>query len=370
MKNSMNEIIFNNIDENFIFKIEDTVLEKIDKMKIIIPHFCHLIPKCPASICCMDIMEGYIHIDSFYKNNLSIHLNACFCKFYYDQNTNKKEAKNNKNKSIYLYNLCCCGNDEEEPKIHNKNIIFKTDFNEEKNNNLIKFRVAEIERGTKYIPNYEKMELLVGLNKSVFKIIQSFDNEKLNLNIYCDNMDYLKTVGSIIKEYYQERFNFYEIYNQKKEGDEKKMELNKIQSSPNLNGNQTNDDIQFKSSQSTQTIHHINKQKNINIVEIELKNDDQKIFAEDYKNNINNIYFIYVYSEDLAKNMQSKENKIIWFILKENLNQEDKKDDNGITIKSIQEPQFKENKKIYLPNQYIKYQNKKDVIDKWRKIKL
>ena len=342
--------------------------DKIEKMGKIIPHFSHLIQKC--KICLEKMRKKNIEFND--ENNFIIHFKSCFNSFNYK----KKKKAIAINGIIYddFYNLCCCQNIADVS--HDKNIIFKTDFSEEKNNNLIKFRVAEMGREIKYIPNYEKMELLVGLNKSVFEIIQSFDKEKLNLNIYGDNMKYLKTVGSIIKEYYQERYNFYETYKkefelyiQNKEHIELIKKLKKIQSAPDLAENQSFDDIQNNSAQSTLTICHINKPKKIEIVEIELNNENQKIFAEDYKNNINNIYFIYVYNEDLAKNMQSKNNKIFWFILNENLNPKDKKYENEIIIESIQEPNFDQNTIIGLPNQYIKYQNKQNIVQKWRHIK-
>ena len=207
-----------NFIQIIIIKILDELkVKKIGEIiKILIPHFYHILPKCPCIPSCNKIIkEINLENNTNYPDiSFCFHINSCFEKFNYLSSAEKvkikyKKIKNGKvkNRSETFHNLCCC---KSEPEYHDINYIFKRDFTNEENNNEIRFRRAEIIKGNKNIPQYEKMELLVGKNKFVLDALDFLYSDYLYLNVFGDKIDNLIKFGSIIKEYYLERYNFYE----------------------------------------------------------------------------------------------------------------------------------------------------------------
>ena len=221
MKNVINELYF---EKN----------EGSKRKTEIIPHFCHLKRK-----------EKTIYYD--YKVN--------FCKMRKQLFKNFEEEiqgfYKNKTNIDKHYNLCCCN----EPN-HNIDSIFFKDFNENENNNMIKFGgKTKLERN-KYIPDFSKFDLLVGRNKIIYDVIDHIKNIKSkksndNINIFYENKKEdessssdLKELVDIIIEYMKERDIEEEIdgdnltrINLSRENIElnpKEIEFREIKSSPNL----------------------------------------------------------------------------------------------------------------------------------------
>ena len=221
MKNVINELYF----------------EKKEGSKIIteiIPHFCHLKRK--------EKTIYYDHKVNFCKMHAQL-----FKKFQKDI----KVFYKNKTNIDKHYNLCCCN----EPN-HNIDSIFFKDFNENENNNMIKFGgKTKLERN-KYIPDFSKFDLLVGRNKIIYDVIDHIKNIKSkksndNINIFYENKKEdesssydLKELVDIIIEYMKERDIEEEIdgdnltrINLSRENIElnpKEIEFREIKSSPNL----------------------------------------------------------------------------------------------------------------------------------------
>ena len=155
------------------------------------------------------------------------------------------------------------------------------------------------------------------------------------------------------------------------------MKIKRNKSSPNLLENDNNmdddiideNDINLVSLQSHPMFIIDKKNKKINFIEREL-NEDNKNISQDYKLNFNNIYFIYVHDPSLVTKVKIRDTKIIWFSEKElegnrfknkiQLTEEPK------TPKDKPQEYYKNLPKVYL-NEYIKFQNKKEVINNWRK---
>ena len=304
MINSINELY----NDKLIYK-----LTKLEDLKRIIPHFCHLISECPDNTNkkCEDFNDFCIHYSFNHQK-------------YFKFNPKIKELgpKVNKNKINTFVSNCCC---YEENRIHNINSIFFKHFDKSNSyesfneNKIIKFYMKD-----NYIPQFEKMKLLVGKNSNVFEIIKFINtDDKYLYNIYGDNIENLKILGNIVIEYYKERYNLY-----------------------------TND------------------KKNIKEIE--------SIDINDYKNNnfgnefvFNKIYFIYDYLEDinqLSELIDKKgiiTNKIILFSGKK-INSDKI---NGFK-EIIPEPLLKTDKeyqklKEYIPNEYIKFQHDYTVRNIW-----
>ena len=174
----------------------------LNKLKQIIPHFCHLYPKClkeNLNICPND-------------DDFCIHIDSCRKKY--------KSEFQPKTKVV-----CCC-RDIKKHKIHNLyNIFFKNPDDRSFNNNNRKKKL-KIYLKDNYIPKFEKMELLVGKNKIVFESIQFLNSDdKYYYNIYGDNIEHLKIFGNIITEYYKERYHLYRT-NKKIRKEFKSIDLN------------------------------------------------------------------------------------------------------------------------------------------------
>ena len=365
VKNIQNEIYNNNYSQNLEKLDYQVVLGEIAKT---IPHFNHLMPECPyQNKTCKDVIKE-ININSEIKypeNSFSLHCNVCFKKFHY------KEIEPYRAINKKFYNICCCN---EEPKIHTIDYAFLKDFTPNEKNNQIRFKIPEILNENKYIPKYNKMELLVGKNNFVLQVLKFFFSYESFLNVWGDNIENLKKFGKIIKEYYLERYHFYE-YNRKlkKEKDEKKKLLKKTVSFPNLNKivdeNELDEDLKAKEIKSSPALMRVPKIKN-EIIEINLNRDNDIILNNEQKNNNDNIiYFIYVYDAELVNKVKLGDKiKIVWFS-EDPLNNINKK------IKLTKEPTYESEKfeeyyrnlKKVKINEYIKFQNEKDVINSWRK---
>ena len=377
LKNIQNELYNKN------FKLPQT--KSLETLEEYIPHFYHLIPDCPHNPSCKVKIEEMnmknINTDKkkYPEDSFSLHYSLCYKKFKFNKTIPR--FKIDEKNQINFYNICCC---QEDPKRHNLNFIFQKDFSkDQKNNNQIRFRRAEITREKNYVPKYDKMELLIGNNKNIIDIIESFFSNELNINIFGDTIENLKKVGCVVKEYYLERYYFYESNNKESKEEEKEkspeieVKIKRNKSSPNLleNDNNMDDDIidengiNLVSLQSHPMFIIDKKNKKINFIEREL-NEDNKNISQDYKLNFNNIYFIYVHDPSLVTKVKIRDTKIIWFSEKElegnrfknkiQLTEEPK------TPKDKPQEYYKNLPKVYL-NEYIKFQNKKEVINNWRK---
>ena len=178
MKNLKNELYNEDCSENISNKFET------------IPHFFHLRNT--------SINENYYN----YKKN--------FCEI----NGNSLNALFNKNNSNFIFdykdafqliNICCC-----RKKEHNASVVFFTNFNENKGSKLLRFGGKTKAFNEKYIPDFWKMNLLVGTNKVIYEALNFFKAEdKKILNIYYEDNNHtiidLVELANIIIQYYKER---------------------------------------------------------------------------------------------------------------------------------------------------------------------
>ena len=317
VKNILNELYNNNN-----YKKEKDIK---DELKEIIPHFCHLMPKCPFTRVC--------NSDDFCQ-----HIDKCSGTFNLDY---KKRGKK-------INNTCCCYDqkNQHDYKEHNINAsiiyVFPKESENDNNNNK---KPSIYEDNEKNIPKYEKMELLIGRNKDMIMILEFLKSEKQNYNIYGDKITNLKKFGNIIIEYYKER----EHYN-------------------NLN---------------KKYFIRICFESNEDEKKIEEKMEDPDIDKFDYKLN-DKVYFFYIEDMKLYGEIKKKikdnikNNKIIWF------SEESIDNKFNDSLKINKEPEFDERIKIkeepelqpeneykgiikFPPNNYIKFQNNPDLRKIWMK---
>ena len=356
---------------NEIYNKESIDDPKKNKMKTLIPHFYHLFPLCKVYISSKgnnSIINSKIPNYSF-----SLHSGTCLTYMNPDSISCFLHEVHKSSKKLF-YNVCCC---DEKPENHNINMIFRKDFTEENKNHQIHFRKAGTLREKINFPNYEKQKLLVGKNKSIFQALQFFFSGFNYCNIYGDNIENLKKFGRILKEYYLERYYFYELNNNDKNENNtnEDMSLNRNISEPIINtvynneqGFIKNDDINLTRKLSyplsSDQPHQIKE-----ILEIEYENfiNAQQEF------NFNIIYFIYISDEEkINKNNKkiSLNNKKIIFFSEKKLTIID----NILNIKLTKEPIFQSESKYYKNtgkvslNEYIKFQHLKDV-QNWRKMR-
>jgi hypothetical protein len=176
---------------NELYNINNCIND-IKKLKEIIPHFCHLKPKCHESL-----------DPPCKKDDFCLHQNACLERL-------KLYLKDTEEDKDYI-NICCCKKDN---IIHTINNIFSYNFSNKKNfdNNKLKIYLKD-----NYIPKYEKMEFLVGKNNIVFNAIEFINsNDIYYYNIYGVSIENLKIFGNIIIEYYKERYHLYEANKKRK----------------------------------------------------------------------------------------------------------------------------------------------------------
>ena len=358
LENLQNEI-YNDKNSKIVKNL--TKEEKLKEMEIYIPHFYHLFPLCTSYI--------KRHFKSNEKNkyySFSSHLLNCKKFMNYVEHFSLDNTKR-------VQNFCCCNINS---KNHNINMIFQKDFNEEDKNNKIQFRKAGTLRENLNLPNYKKLKLLVGKNKAIFQALQYFFRDDYNYcNIYGDNMENLKIFGSILKEYYRERYYFYELYNN--EENEKEKDINedislkknisqsilKASINSELENMIINDiDINLNRKISQPSSFYNRQIKGINEM------DYENFIKENTKLNFNIIYFLYVFDAKLIKSNLRDKNKIIFF----------SEEPLGIigkiqNIQLIKEPKLQSDEKYYKNilqvslNEYIKFQHVKDV-QNWRKI--
>ena len=212
-----------------------------------------------------------------------------------------------------------------------------------------------------YTPNYDKMISFIGNNEVIYEVLKFFSSNNKQLNIYGDNLENLKKFGDVLIEYYLERYYFFESKTSS-------LNITRIKSAQlNLNEDNSNDnisDIELHQIKSAPLLGKINK---IDFIQVKLNNANiiDSLKEEVYINN-NMIYFIYVYDSNL-KDKITISNKIVWFSEKEDLTIKNR-------IKFNKEPILKDKKEyLYIqeanPNEYIKFQNERDVRNWWRRKK-
>ena len=283
---------------NELYNINEKISEK-DKIKEIIPHFSHLVPKCTFTNSCME--------DDFYT-----HMYGCIERFDLDYKPKEKEEeKNNKKKKRKIIKFTCCCYDEEKKddyKKHNIDTSFNCVFNDNNNSN------NNSNNNNSNNNKYENIELIVGRNKDMARILDFLNTDKDNFNIYGDKINNLKKFGNVIIEYYKERYS------------------------------DKADFIRFYFT----------------------SYDDIDKF--NYESN-NKIYFFYLEDKNLFDKIKKKGNinnkRIIWF-------SEEAIEDNSMKdkIEINKEPELKEESEYkykikFPPNDYIKYQEKRFSRDIW-----
>lgn len=369
-----------------IYNDTDKNKKKIDDLEKYLPHFYHLYPSCSSKPDCglfiyESKIENKITDEKFPDDSFILHFKSCFEDYSFLKSKKWKtitiEIKNTKKKvKKNIYSLCCC---EEDPKRHSINYIFQKDFSKDKNNNQIKFRKTEIMREKKYFPDYNKMKFLVGKNKIIADIIKFFFSANNRYcNIYGENMEYLKMIGKTIIEYYKERYYSYES-NEEGHKEEKNMklnldidikfnkslqDLNMIEDDDNNDLKKLDDDFQFISHKSSPILPLIETQNKIDIEEIDLNNNEKDIFGDDSKHNFNKIYFIYVNDRNSLNRVKIK-NKIVWFKI---ASKKDSKEELVIRPELKAEKEYKKATQFF-PNEYIQFQDIKNLRNNWRKKK-
>ena len=370
----------------------DNEPKKIEDLKESIPHFYHLFPTCYYnSSKCDEAIENYklrpeAEGIEFPEKNFCCHLEKCFKAYKNLPKIEKKDKitiyiqkeKSDKKDKLIFNNYCCCKEDSKinaattdfkiVPKIHNINYIFQKDFSAENKNNEIRFRNSEITRDKQgYTPNYEKMILSIGNNKVIFEVIKFFTSKDLFLYIYGNDIDDLKKLGNIIIEYYKEKC--YYLYKSNIQLDNlnranSAINLNSNFNASNINNNSMSEDFSFGSFKTSPLVDITMK---IDFIQMDLDNDNSIFFEE--KNN-NKIFFVYVDNIDFRNKLKLINNKIVWFCKTKDGNpiQADK------SLNINDEPKLKEDKyylfkigKKIIPNEYIKFQNIKNVRNNWRR---
>ena len=104
------------------------------------------------------------------------------------------------------------------------------------------------------------------------------------------------------------------------------------------------------------------------MIEIDLNKDNEIILNDEQKHDYNIIYFIYVFDTKLVTKVDFRKNNIVWFSEEKltNINNINK----SIEINkepTLESEQYYNNPKNVKLNEYIKFQNKENVINYWRK---
>ena len=217
----------------------------------------------------------------------------------------EKRGKTTKSKEN-IYSTCCCYDkkiNKEDNIIHNINTIFRAKyFNSESIND--KNSIIKINIQKNYIPQYEKMIFLVGKNKNILEVMEILNSDKQYLNIYGDTIEDLKIFINVLIEYYQER-------NEEK------------------------------------------KNKHIILDEFNIQN-----FKDELKYNIK--YFFYIQDPNYIQIIEDLKTKYKIILFSE------KPIDKGFKrIKINPKPLESVNNNIYIPNYYVKYQDKYSAREIW-----
>ena len=178
IKNLNNELYI--IDE-----IKDAKKEEELESKYI-PHFAHLRYECKCNVQ-KDFCE---HKKNCEDNNKKRKDTICCC----IKSTKNNKSKKNKDK-------------------HNINNVFFLDFSKKENNNEVKLGHGvngfSVIRDIEYIPNYEKMKLMVGRNKIIYDVFNLLIESKYNIiNIFKEKQEFIDIADAII-EYLNERINLF-----------------------------------------------------------------------------------------------------------------------------------------------------------------
>ena len=227
-----NYFFYENILENKNCDIYDAYLSSLYQNSFNnITQFCCCFHQHDINEKC-DLVKN-IKKELYIQNDINIHFTHlnynCECNklyknfsYHYDNCENMKKNGgendiNNEVNEVMINNKsnCCC----KKKNKHSLEVAFyksfkaqKTKNNKNKNNNNIinigrNFEMKLMGGNSNTIPNYEKMILLVGKNKIIFDIMnfldQSINNKKLN--IYNDEIFYLKQLAESIIEYSKER---------------------------------------------------------------------------------------------------------------------------------------------------------------------
>ena len=151
---------------------------------IFIPHFAHLRYECKCNA-----QKDFCEHKKFCEDNNRKRKDTICCCI--------KSAKNNKNKK--------------NKDKHNINNVFFFDFSKKENNNEIKLGDGtngfSYIRDIEYLPNYEKMKLIIGRNKIIYDVFILLIESKYNIiNIFKEQQEFIDVADAII-EYLNERIN-------------------------------------------------------------------------------------------------------------------------------------------------------------------
>ena len=316
--NNNNNLITNN-NINLKANNNNKPVNDLDDLKSTIPHFCHLKPDCQNTPKCIPIF-----------NDFYVHTKICLKHFILGSSFVDKEHRKIKYIKDVIpngYSFCCCFLDKGEREYndiaHNLNNIFKTNFN---NENIKNYKATIILKNN-YIPKYEKMPIFAGNNKDIINVLNALNSEDY-IYIYGDTINNLKIFINNIIEYYKERYYF----------------------------------------------HNLDKKENRKIEHIILDGENSENFEDLilYKSfcyiYIHDIKFIEFIEKEFKKRHSILNYKIILFS-----EHELKKDDINtkyFIIKINPEPSEPKNKKEYIPNYYIKFQDKHQVRNVFYKEKI
>ena len=333
------EFMINLINEFYNDKdsIEDNKIDDIYMYKTI-PHFCHLrINQHDTRYYNFD--KDFCIIDKrFYKNNyekkrknLEEHgsnIILCCCPkkdyIYYEC---KKEYKDEDTGQTYKighiitnkqYNSLTAHQKYWVSGIksldHNINRIFFIKFLDEKENYLLGFGGKKKSNRKNYIPDFSKMNLLVGNNKLVYEVIKYIkEKDKFNIIIFPDSTNSnLNELANIIIEYIKERTEEYEA-----EDDELKIKKN-ISSKLNPELKIDSEQLNLIHTKSVPIYNIKDKEKDYYLL-FDMNTRDCDIFADfDFWKKQNSVYFIIINDNIQTKILnewKAKINKMVIFSL-------------------------------------------------------
>ena len=185
--------------QNELYNNKDLIKDiDINKLKIAIPHFCHLKPECPIlAYPCSNFNEFCVHVINCIQKLRFIDSKSDNLPIIYKKGRLAKRG----------YSTCCCYNKKEKSEFndiqHDINNIFKTNFSDE---NIEKCK-ARIILENNYIPKYEKMSFFVGKNEEIFQVLNALNSENIkNIYIYGDKIENLQLFINNVIEYHKERY--------------------------------------------------------------------------------------------------------------------------------------------------------------------
>ena len=286
--------------KNEIYNDNQPKKEYVDLRKTI-PHFCHLPIRCPSNISKCRFPWDFCRHEYF-----------CLNRFKVEYKTIKKTNTSPSNLHTEL-TTCCCYHFLQNDQIHSINYVFRNSFSNE-NIYFSKTKNTKPNMRIKYVPEYEKMFVIVGKNNDVCNIIQGLKGKKY-INIYGDTIENLKIFIYSLIEYFRERKYIFE-------------------------------------SENGQIEHILFEDNNCNIYQS--------------NPNINISYFIYTQFDTAERDIDNsiiKNYKIILFSEKKS------NDQKYTSIRVNPEPELKSESKVFIPNGYIKYQKNHHIINIWQKPK-